>query len=263
MSVIGTPSGTIGEFALTTLATRLVRQSTLSSYLQTLRHLALWDEPMEGLTVQTLYMRLQTVPNINTQRKHAVALRSIFRDALPGIKAIKIPKAVPRVYDLPEEQTLRFILMMSPYEFYGLLMMYAGLRIGEACAITSDDVRGNVLKVHRQRDEDGNLIIAKTQGEVAIPKWLTERIKSHKTETVTPGAVRESLWRYGKKVGIHVNPHMFRHWYATQLAKNKVSPKMAQKQLRHADIKTTLEFYTQFSGEDLGSMVDELFGGEL
>ncbi|MCX4577956.1 site-specific integrase [Streptomyces sp. NBC_01571] len=253
---------TIGEFASHALSTRLVRQSTLDSYHQTIRLLGITDVPMTEVTVQFLYLKLQGVTNINTRRKYTVALRSIFRDDIPNIKELRIPKAVPRHYDLPSEETLRFILMMSPYEFYGLLMMYAGLRVGEACAITSKDIRGNVLKVHKQRDENGVLVISKTQGEVIIPRWLAERVANHQTETVTPGAVRESLWRYGKKVGVHINPHMFRTWYATVLAKNKVNPKVAQKQLRHADIKTTLDFYTQFSGKDIDEVVEDLFNGE-
>ncbi|WP_338399701.1 site-specific integrase, partial [Streptomyces turgidiscabies] len=251
----------IGEFASSTLANRMVRQSTVRSYMQALRLLGLHETPMSALSLQLLFSTLETVTNINTRRKYTVALRAIFRDELPGIKGLKIPKAVPREYDLPTEETLRFILMMSPFEFYGLLMMYGGLRIGEAVAITPKDLKGNILKVTRQRDDMDHLVLSKTQGDVVIPRWLAERVKAHKPETVTTGAVRESLWRYGKKVGVHVNPHMLRHWYATQLAKNKVSPKAAQKQLRHSDIKTTLDFYTQFSGKDIHDIVDDIFGG--
>ena len=74
--------------------------------------------------------------------------------------------------------------MCSTHELRGLLMMCAGLRIGEAC-----DRR---------------------------PQWLSERIAAL-TETVKPDAVRESLRRGGVGVGIGLNPHMLRHWYATTL----------------------------------------------
>ena len=62
----------------------------------------------------------------------------------------KIPRGVPRHYDLPDEDTLRLALMTSPHEIRGLLMAYAGLRLGEACAITRLDVAGDRLRVDKQ-----------------------------------------------------------------------------------------------------------------
>src|SRR4051812_23155593 len=117
----------IGEFAISTLSSRMLRQSTLDSYLQAIRLLGLWNEPRDSLSVQMLYQRLIEVPNVNTRRKYTVALRSIFRE-LAMIHSLRIPKSVPRVYKLPDEEMLRFALALCPYELQGLLMMYGGLR---------------------------------------------------------------------------------------------------------------------------------------
>lgn len=250
---------TVGSYATTALATRLVRKSTLDSYLQTLRLLGLWHLPMEALTLQSVHTRLLEVTNTNTRRKYTVALRSVFRD-LPWAKELKIPKASPRVYDLPDEDTLRFALMLTPYEIQGLLMMYAGLRCGEACAIGPNDVRGNILKVHKQRYKDGTLVQAKTVGEVVIPRWLADRVRNMEQRIITPGAVRESFRRNGKKVGIDLSPHLFRHWYATMMVNKRINPEIARQQLRHADLKTTLGFYAQVKKSDIEDVVTDLFG---
>jgi integrase len=249
---------TIGEHALNTLGTRLLRQSTLQSYLQSLRHLHLWDEPLDSVSLQMLYQRLLLVPNLNTRRKHTVVLRSVFKD-LPGIRELRIPKPSPRIYHLPDEATLRFTLTFCPYELQALLMMYGGLRCGEACIIQPSDLRGNVLRVHRQRYEDGTVVQAKTVGEVVIPKWLAGRLNNMPKTACTPGAVRESLRRYGKKTGIDLSPHMLRHWYATMMVNRRINPEIARRQMRHADLKTTLGYYAQVSKADIDQVVEDLF----
>lgn len=250
----------IGDFATVTLCNRLLRQSTLDSYLQTLRLLGLWDEPLDNLSLQLCYSRLIQVPNVNTRRKYTVALRSILKD-FEWSSQLRIPKASPRVYDLPDEDTLRFTLMLTPFELQGLLMMYAGLRCGEACAVKRSDVRGNVLKVHHQRYESGNLVQAKTTGEVVIPRWLADRVLTMDERIITPGMVRESLRRYGLKTGIHLSPHMLRHWYATMLVNRRINPEIARRQMRHADLKTTLGYYAQVQKSDIDDVVTDLFEG--
>lgn len=251
-------NATIGDFASLTLASRLLRQSTLRSYLKSLEHMGLWDVPMADLSLQLLYQRLLLVPNLNTRRKYTVVLRSIFKDE-PWIGQLRIPKASPRIYHLPDEDTLRFTLAFCPYELQALLMMYAGLRCGEACVIQPSDLRGNVLSVHRQRYEDGSIVQAKTVGEVVIPQWLAARVATMPKTTCRPGAVRESLRRYGKKTGIDLSPHMLRHWYATMMVNRRINPEIARRQMRHADLKTTLGYYAQVDKADIDQVVSDLF----
>ncbi len=249
---------TIGEFALVTLRNRLLRESTLHSYLQTVRHLGLVEVPMVELSLSLLWQALESVPNQNTRRKHIIALRSVFKDE-PWIRSLRIPKSSARVYDLPDTDTLRLALMLSPYELQGLLMMYGGLRIAEACAVSPKDLKGNVLQVHKQMDEAGRILTAKTVGDVVLPDWLCDRVRTMKRFNSTPGAVRESLRRNGAKVGIVLGPHMLRHNYATLLVRKGVNPEIARQQLRHSDLKTTLGYYAQIDKGDIDRAIRNLF----
>lgn len=258
MSVID-PTQTVKEFATATLRDRLIRESTLRSYMQSLWLLKLDDVPMGDVTLSLLYRSLLEITNMNTRRKHTVVLRSVFRDVVPNLKELKIPKASAKVYHLPTEGELRFVLMMSPMEFQGLLMMYAGLRVGEACAITPKDIQGNILTVHKQRDENGHITLSKTQGEVVVPEWLAERIRTTEPRIVTPGSVRESLRRYSNKTGITVMCHMLRHWYCTEMVNHRINPEIARRQMRHSDLKTTLGYYAQVQKSDVDDIVTELF----
>ncbi len=104
---------------------------------------------MADLSLSLLWQALESVPNQNTRRKHVIALRSILKEE-HWIKNLRIPRSSARVYDLPDTGTLRLALLLSPYELQGLLMMYGGLRVAEACAVTPKDLNGNVLRVHKQ-----------------------------------------------------------------------------------------------------------------
>jgi hypothetical protein len=154
----------------------------------------LWDEPLEKLSLQLLCQRLLLVPNLNTRRKYTVALRSIFQDS-PWIKQLRIPKASPAATISPPKRHCAFALAFCPYELQALLTMYAGLRPGGANVVQPSDLRGNILRVHKQRYEDGSVVQAKTVGEVVIAFRLADRVASMPVATCTPGAVRESLRR--------------------------------------------------------------------
>jgi hypothetical protein len=131
--------------------------------------------------VQTVQDAIRTIDNPNTCRAAIIAVRSVT-----GLK-IKIPGGVPRRCDLPDEDTLRLALMTSPHKPRGLLMMYAGLRVGEACEITTTDVSGDRLMVARQVVEVHHTGKPTTQrigpvktheSIVVIPHWLTDIVLS-------------------------------------------------------------------------------------
>lgn len=55
-----------------------------------------------------------------------------------------------------------------------------------------------------------------------------------------------------------VNFHALRVTYGTNLARAGISPAIAQKLMRHSDIKLTLEIYTKFSTEEVSDAVEKL-----
>lgn len=237
---------------------RDLRRSTMLSYRRLLDGLGLLDcDPSKEEVLE----RIWAIENPNTRRATVIAVRSVF-----GWR-IKIPKAVPRRYDLPSEDTLRLALMTSPHEARGLLMMYGGLRIGEACAITRRDVTGDRLTVNKQVQvlhetgkpttvKVGPLKSACSDSTIVIPHWLTTVAESL-GDTAKPDSVRESLRRGGQRVGIKLNPHMLRHWYATTLIENGVALSVVQRQMRHSDVSVTLRTYVQ---SDAGTSIHDLFG---
>lgn len=230
-----------------------LRQSTLLSYERLLNRLDVLDATYAEVTRETVMDKLWAIDNPNTRRAAVIAVRSVFG------WSIKIPKGIPRRYDLPDEDTLRLALMTSPHEARGLLMMYAGLRIGEACAITANDLSGDRLRVDKQvqmlhkKGQPTTVRIGPvktTEASVVIPNHMIPVVSSLQT-TVKPDAVRESLRRAGNKVGMHLNPHLLRHWYATELLRRGAPLALVSRQMRHSDVSVTLRTYAQMNESDL------------
>lgn len=145
------PSETVRERLYRLALEKGLRQSTTLSYERLIGRLDVLDDAITDVTQEDVVSRLWTLDNVNTRLATVIALRSVFG------WAIKIPKGVPKRYDLPDEDSLRLALMLSPHEVRGLLMMYAGLRIGEAglrigeaCAVTVSSVAGDRLTVDKQ-----------------------------------------------------------------------------------------------------------------
>lgn len=238
---------------------RDLRKSTVIEYKRCLNRLGLLDKDVEDVSAESVTEALWNITNPNTRRNTAIALRAVL-----GL-SVRIGRPVQRRYNLPDEDTLRIALMTSPHEIRGLLMMYGGLRLGEACAITRGDVSGDRLRVDKQIQalrETGKPTIIHTapvktyEDDIVIPSWLATMVAGI-TTTAKPDGVRESLRRAGSRVGISLNPHQLRHWYATTALERGVPMMVVSKQLRHSDVSTTLKVYTQ---HNTGVHIHKAFG---
>ena len=243
----------VSQILAQTALEKNLRKSTVVSYERFLRGVGLLERHVEDVSREEVMEALWKIDNPNTRRSTVIAIRSVL-----GMD-IRIPRSIPRRYHLPDEQTLRFALMFSVKEARGLLMMYAGLRIGEACAITYKDRHGDrltvdkqVLELHRKGSATTRSIApAKThEASIVIPELLFPVVDSL-IETDKPGRVRESLRRAGVKAGIDLTPHMLRKWYCTHLIKNGLPLELVRRQMRHSDISITLTHYQQFSESDI------------
>lgn len=243
-------------------AERRLRDSTVFGYRHALARLNITDDSISQAEVEA---RLWEIDSPNSRRQAVIAVRAVL--GMP----IQIPKAIPKRYDFPDEDTLRLVLMQSKHETRGLLMMYAGVRLAEVCAITHKSLRGDRLLIDRQVIElrastgitGGDRETIKRLGptksredDVIIPGWLVPRVEAL-ISTESPRAVRESIQYAARKVGVKVTPHQLRHWYATESLRRGMSMKSVSRQLRHGDIATTMRTYAQ---ADTAREVQETWG---
>jgi integrase len=137
-------------------------------------------------------------------------------------------------------------------------MLFAGLRLGEAC--TNQPIKRNVIAVDRQRLPDGTISTPKTAGPVTVPTWFAHEYRHHDF-TRAANTVYVGIRRAGKKAGIpDLTPHKLRHAFATDLVTAGCSPEVLRRQMRHHDVSVSQNFYMRTTSSDVEAAMTRAFG---
>ena len=237
------------------------KYQTKLNMVRCLKKLELWEMQYESLTPALCWERIDGIINQNVKRVYAGYVRNIFNY---GRNQIPVVIGESKVYDLPTQEELHKVIESSKYRLHLFLCMYAGLRIGEACAVVPQQVKKDgtnyFLNVDRAFSQDGmSFGSPKTVGRVMIPEWLALEVlemseeqywkKGMPTKLITTACM--SLGTKNKKRIIRINPHMLRHWFATDMARRNVPPNVMMKQMRHKNVQTTMAIYSQVNNADL------------
>jgi integrase len=196
--------------------------------------------------------------------------------ALVRVKGISRRQEEPRVLSLDEMQSLIAVIPGDPYRTMVVLAISTGLRCSELFALKWFDFNWEALTVLVRRaivdgvvgevktkysqsglpldpalaeilftwkratqfGQDEDWIFASPQKAGELPLRSTAVLENH----IKPAVVRAGL---GNKVGWHT----FRHTYSSMLRQLGVDLKVQQELLRHADIRTTMNVYTQAVSE--------------
>jgi integrase len=154
-----------------------------------------------------------------------------------------IPQGQRRVYELPNPNDIA-LASYGKHGIYVMLMAFAGLRLGEACACDASWLKGNKLIVKASMERDIRKTRSpKTGGSVRLPDWLVEEIKKATFTYPLP----KSLYKWMKRRD--VSPHQLRHYFATQLFSKTNNLEAIRRQMRHSNIKTTLTYYLEVSAD--------------
>ena len=154
-----------------------------------------------------------------------------------------IPQSQRRVYELPDPNDIA-LASYGKHGIYVMLMAFAGLRLGEACACDASWLKGNKLIVKQTMERDvREFRPPKTAGSVRLPDWLVEEVK--KATFTYP--IPKHLYKWIKRRNL--SPHQLRHYFATQLFSKSNNLEAIRRQMRHANIKTTLGYYLEVSAD--------------
>ena len=199
------------------------------------------------------------------------------------------PKTERRALDREEQQ--RVLSFEHEAQLPALLMMYAGLRRGEAAALqwTDIDFKNKAITVNKSFNFK-TLEIKKPKTDagiriVTMPDVLCDYLKKRKKpngyvierngKPLNENAWHNLLDKYMCDMNASVTGqskfnknrvfvielftwHCLRHTYATILYDADVDVLTAQKLLGHADVKTTLAIYTHLSKEKEAHNIDKL-----
>lgn len=251
----------VSEYASNVINNRPLKYGTRQSYFKIIKSLGIWDLDITELNCARIFDKVDQMRSHNVKKNVYICLRSVFRD-LGIFKDLPILEGISKTYELPTQQELHDLIDRSKYRRILYLCMYAGLRVGEACAVIPSQLHGNYLTVDRAFSQDGkHLGSPKTHGKVLIPEWLAEEIIGMKPEDYWHLGMPTHLvsWACGnlskRRSRIHINPHMLRHWYATELIRLNTNPEIVRRQLRHKNIETTMKIYIQVNSQELEKAV--------
>lgn len=155
------------------------------------------------------------------------------------------------------------------------LILYTGARVGEALAITYDDIDFNkkIIHITKSIDHEGNRpVISTTKTEAGVrdvpllpqleallpPKRERKGYLVSGEKPMTKSALDKRWKKYLKDHNVNFDRHSIRHTYATILYESGVDVKAAQKLLGHAQFQTTMDVYTHLSDEHLKNATDKL-----
>lgn len=160
----------------------------------------------------------------------------------------------------------------EPWHTVFAVAAMTGMRPGEVFGVTVDDLDFERRLIFvRQTAYYSKLQTPKTRSSIApvpmpgpLEKMLREFLRTWKpnaarllfaTRNGTPFAenniVQRKLWPILDSLGIpRCGMHAFRHTHASLLVAQGATPAVAQRQLRHADVATTLGIYTHVLGDD-------------
>ncbi len=254
---------------------RTVKPSTYESYLIAAKHIQchvklkrLKPEHLQGIINNMIDLGLaqSTIKHTVTLMKQAVCFahqRGLCHGMDFSLLNVTSHQTKRRIVSLNPEEQIRFMSHLQD-TFYGDLysfLLLTGLRVGEALALTWDDVDARSRSIH----------INKTlyRGQIQSPKSksayrdipLTDDIFLVLRRQYT--AIRGIIWRntigtaisyrslldcfkrYCELCGIgSYGLHSLRHTYATNALTAGVNPKVLSELLGHASISVTLGIYT-------------------
>jgi integrase len=251
----------VSEYALNVINNRPLKYGTRQSYIKIIKSLGIWENEISDLNCALIFDKVDQMRSHNVKKNVYICLRSVFKD-LGIFNELPILQGIAKQYDFPTQDELHQIIDRSKYRRILYLCMYAGLRVGEACAVIPSQLEGNMLTVDRAFSQDGlHLGSPKTYGKVMIPQWLSDEIRKMDSSEIWKLGMPTQLvsWACGNlsKRGSskRINPHMLRHWFATDMIKRGVNPEVARRQLRHKNIETTMKIYVQVNDQEIESSI--------
>lgn len=191
------------------------------------------------------------------------------------LKTVKIPKKLPNfmtereVDELCNQPKVNEILWEKRDSAIFEMLYSSGCRISELANLKlSDFIDGYHSAVVRGKGNKDRVVYFEAAAQDSLKNYLGDRkkimeenhiLQSHdfvfinqKGNPLTTGGLRYILSRYSGPEGTnhHINPHAFRHTFATTMLSNGADVRLVQEMLGHSSISTT-QRYTHITTEKL------------
>lgn len=224
-------------------------------------------------------MGLKTVSNrkclLNMIFRHALVCGVIKNNFIPSIPIPKGLKKVPR--KMPTQTEIDIIKgNHSGNDFFFYFLVYTGLRISEACALTDKDFDFNkkLIKINKKITWVSNkpVVVPQTKTEAgrrdvpiidAVEKFIPKFKGYLFSEDGGKSPLKQSQIRcytqhYNSRHKTDITPHQLRHAFATLGVEAGLSLKELQYVMGHSDIHTTMDVYAEIRDKQKQEILSKL-----
>jgi len=236
------------------------------------RHFMRPAEELGEAEVRDFFLNLVRVrkATVSVQRMHLAAIRFLYTITLRRPEVVhwlawpKTQITLPVILSGTEVLALLEAIESPKYRAILMCAYGSGLRVSEACALTSANVDSKRMVIHirdGKRNRDRFVMLGDRLLEALRIWWRVERPAREgylfpgaiAGKHVSPDAVRAALGRATVAAGLEKRtyPHLLRHSFATHLLESGTDIRVIQKLLGHGSIRTT-ERYTHVSTAHVG-----------
>lgn len=211
----------------------ILSPSTIAGYRSIMKRIpnALMDKPITRIT----HSDLQRVSNDYSAGHSAKTVRNVVNFILSvlsyndiEVKSPKMPQKERKTSYIPTENDISRILKHAKGTEYEVPLTLAvlGMRRSEICAVTADDLQGDILTISKAKVQDEHMewVEKQTKTEestrsIAIPSSVADSIRSQGFAwEKAPNEIYKALQRFQTELGIpHFPLHKMRHFYASYL----------------------------------------------
>ena len=185
------------------------------------------------------------------------ALHWKFGFDLPSIK-IEVPE--PKYISVDDVNRLINASPTLLEKTVMILLFSTGCRISEILNLCKKDIEWeqNVITVTRKGGYRQRVAVDE-RGMEALKEWMRRRQSTSKRVFMDYEYrdIYPRIKKLGKRLGIHVTPHMFRHSRVVQLMQTGIPLERVSDIAGHRNINTTLQMYGRLRAEDLGKYLEQ------
>ena len=227
------------------------------------KHEAIANKRIVSLTDKDIQTIIRGIDSPKTQKNYVTLIQSATGRKFSPTFRKKLPKEVAVPSDLEVLGLIR-LFEWSEMEIPVLLGAYAGLRRGEICALTIQDLDGDYIHINKDMvlDDFGQWIVKEpktptSNRTVLLPHHVAERIRKRGHITnLHPNIITKRFISQQEQLGIEkpYTFHSLRHFFASYLHAQNIpdayvlraggwsTPHVMQKVYRHALDNVHLEY---------------------
>ena len=204
-------------------------------------------------------------------------LTVVLKEYCPNFKwKVNLPQKSKKAIEIPSEQDVAILLDNSkgtPIYLPILLATQLGLRRGEICALTWDDINLNSKTVRIDesiaQDEFGELVRKKpktmqSERTLRMTNKIVENLPEvgEKIITIAPKTITKHFSELTKRLGMHYTFHSLRHYYASVMLRLGIPDKYAMERMGHSTnnmLKKVYQHTFESEHEVIDSKLQEYF----